>query len=327
MGNVSIDLSLNNIIRSWWAFRRGKKPSLEIDRFEFRLIENLSALHSDLNSGTYCHGGYRQYIVNENKKRLVSVASIRDRVVHRLLYDFLVKIHDPVFIFDIWSCRVGKGLLGAIERAQLFLKQSPRGYVWRADIRHFFDSVNHSVLMKLIKRRVSDPRAVSLLENIIESYSFPERERVNWSSKKGIPIGNLTSQIFANIYLNELDWHAKHILRVNKYLRYGDDFILIAEDINEVECLRRIVIGFVESELLVNINPKNDIIVRSNRGIHFLGVKIFPNGRILNDRNWRRVSERLEAKNVSSYRELVRRHGGLGDLKIFDFNLILSEFV
>lgn len=123
MGNVSIDLSLKNIWRSWFEFRKGKRATYELDTFQYYLEKNLFELFENLNDGTYRHGGYRMFTVCDNKKREISVASIRDRVVHRLIYDFLEKIYDKTFIFDAWSCRKEKGLLGAIERANGFLKR------------------------------------------------------------------------------------------------------------------------------------------------------------------------------------------------------------
>lgn len=124
MGNESIDLSLKNIWRSWFAFRKGKRTSNELHDFQYHLEKNLYGLFKDLNQGTYRHGGYRQFTVCDNKRREISVANIRDRVVHRLLYDFLEKIYDKTFIYDAWSCRKNKGLLGAINRTNYFLKRS-----------------------------------------------------------------------------------------------------------------------------------------------------------------------------------------------------------
>ncbi len=124
MGSESIDLSLKNIWKSWFAFRKGKRTTDELHNFQYYLEKNLLGLFNDLDSGNYHHGTYRKFIVNDNKRREISVASIRDRVVHRLVYDFLEKIYDKTFIYDAWSCRKNKGLLGAIKRTSYFLKRS-----------------------------------------------------------------------------------------------------------------------------------------------------------------------------------------------------------
>ena len=173
MGNESIDVSLENIWRSWFIFRRGKRNTEELYKFQDNLEHNLFRLYSDLNSGTYTHGSYKKFIVSDNKRREISVASIRDRVVHRLVYDFLNRIYDKTFIFDAWSCRLGKGLLGAIERTHVFLRQFSNGYFWKCDVRKFFDSVDQKTLLKIISLRIRDERTFNLMEEII--YSFPFR--------------------------------------------------------------------------------------------------------------------------------------------------------
>ncbi|MCC7197405.1 reverse transcriptase [Candidatus Peregrinibacteria bacterium] len=123
MGSVeSIDLSLENIWRSWFEFKKGKRFTFELHTFQYYLEKNLYKLFLDLNNGCYRHGSYKKFIVCDNKRREISVASVRDRVVHRLMYDYLEKIYDKTFIYDAWSCRKEKGLLGAIERTQEFLK-------------------------------------------------------------------------------------------------------------------------------------------------------------------------------------------------------------
>ena len=154
-GSDSIDISLESIWKSWWAYRKGKRFTEDLYEFQYHLEENLFDLYSVLNNGTYVHGGYHKFIISDNKRREIAVASIRDRIVHRLLYDQFVTIWDKTFIHDAWSCRKGKGLLGAIQRTQDFLQSYPRAYVWRADIKKFFDNVNHEILTNLILKRAN----------------------------------------------------------------------------------------------------------------------------------------------------------------------------
>jgi len=142
MGSSCIDLSLSNIWQSYFKFKKGKKLSQELEEFNYYLEENLRSLHRDLNDGNYKHSGYRKFVVTDNKRREISVASIRDRVVHRLVYEFLCSIYNETFIFDAWSCRKNKGLIGAIERTQNFVNRKPNSFIWRSDIRKFFDSVD-----------------------------------------------------------------------------------------------------------------------------------------------------------------------------------------
>ena len=149
-GNSSIDISLANVWRSFAAFRKGKKPSRVITEFEYELLDNILKLTTELQTGTYRHGPYSHMIVNDNKRRDIAVASVRDRVVHRLLYDYLVTIWDKTFIYDAWSCRQNKGLHGAIDRAQKFMRQHKDGWLWRGDVTKLFDSVDKNTLLRLL---------------------------------------------------------------------------------------------------------------------------------------------------------------------------------
>lgn len=180
MGNDSIDLSLANIWNSWFKFKQGKKRTKELEYFQYYLEKNLYALYIDINDGNYQHGSYFKFVVTDNKRREISVAGIRDRIVHRLVYEYLIAIFDKSFIYDVWSCRQGKGLIAAIERAQKFAKKYQNGYVWRADIKKFFDNVNQEILLEILSRKVFDSKVRTLLREIIQSYqiaSNQERER------------------------------------------------------------------------------------------------------------------------------------------------------
>jgi len=177
MGNSSIDLSLVNIWQNWFKFIKGKRKTKKLDRFSYCLEQNLENLHFDLNSGRYKHGGYKKFIVTDNKRRQISVAGVRDRVVHRLLYEYLNGIYDKTFIYDVWSCRKNKGLLAAIERTQKFLNRHADSFVWRADIKKFFDNVDRQTLLKILFLRIKDNKTMNILKEVIASYSALIRER------------------------------------------------------------------------------------------------------------------------------------------------------
>ena len=184
IGNVSIDYSLPALWHCFTRFVQGKKRTAELEHFRFHLEENLRALEHELTNQTYKHGAYRPFSVNDTKRRDIAVASIKDRFVHRLLYEYLVKIYDKTFIYDVWSCREGKGLIKAIERAQDFLTRNRHGYFWRGDVKKFFDSVAHQALLKVLSMRINDEQAMWLLREVIGSYATnvnvrdEERERV-----------------------------------------------------------------------------------------------------------------------------------------------------
>ena len=171
-----IDLGLSNIWKAWFAFRKGKRMSDEMHEFQYHLESRLFELHKDLNEGTYKHGNYRHFMVCDNKRREISVSPIRDRIVHRLLYDYLVPIWDKTFIYDAWSCRKGKGLLGAIERTHQFLKSYPNSYIWRSDVQKFFDNVDQRVLFELLKRRVRDRRALLLIREVLWQTTLSKKQ-------------------------------------------------------------------------------------------------------------------------------------------------------
>lgn len=314
MGNESIDLGLSNIYRSWFAYRKGKKASQNFDYFQYNLHEELQKLNRELNNNTYRHGNYRKFTVTDNKKREISVASIRDRVVHRLLYDYIVEIFDQIFIFDAWSCRKGKGLTGCINKTQKFIKKYPNGFVWRADIQKFFDSVDHNILYKRLEGKISDGKALSILRQIIDSFEI--------KSGIGIPIGNLTSQIFSNIYLNELDRFVKHEMKCKAYLRYGDDFIIFHRDKKILLQIKDKTSDFIENTLNLKIHLKNNLIIKAEHGLKFLGVVMYPKGRELTKRNQTRIHSRVNFCNSGSYWGVMSQHTSPDKLKSFQWDLV-----
>lgn len=300
-GNESIDFSLENIWQSWFSFRKGKQSTPELERFQYYLEQNLSELAADLQNNTYRHGTYRTFIVCDNKKRQIAVAPIKDRIVHRLLYNYLLPIWDQTFIYDAWSCRMGKGLSGTIERTQEFLKSYPDAYIWKGDIRKFFDNVDQMVLLDLLKRRVRDKKALVVILEVLGSYG----------KKVGMPIGNLTSQIFANIYLNELDRFVKHKMKPLAYLRYGDDFILLATNKKNLENMRKETKEFISTKLKLELNPKCDLILKVRYGLKFLGLNFWSSARKLSERNQKRIKNRLNLSNLASYRGIISKYGGV----------------
>lgn len=192
MGNVSIDidLSLSNIWQSWFEFRHGKRKTKELEDFQYYLEDNLWRLCLDLNENKYNHNPYQHFIIQEGKRRDIMVASVRDRMVHRLVYGYLVSIYDKTFIYDAWSCRKNKGLTGAIERTQKFFKKYPKSFVWRGDVTKFFDNVKPDVLFSILSRRIKDEKAMGLIKIIIGSYTCEaghervEREREEQTSEE-----------------------------------------------------------------------------------------------------------------------------------------------
>ncbi len=328
MGSSSdIDVSVANVYHAWKLFRRGKKPSWELEAFQFNLEANLLSLALDLQKGTYEHGSYRHFEVHDNKKRVVAVASVRDRVVHRLLYEFLVPIWDTHFSYDVWSCRPGKGLLGAIERTQTLMTAHYNGWLWRADIAKFFDNIDHQVMKTCIRRRVSGEKANFLLDKVIDSYVH-NKESVSQSVSQsviGLPIGNLTSQILANIYLNEFDRFVQHDLKPLGYVRYGDDFILWTKDEQTAFDFQQRGQAFLIDTLHLSLHTVNHALQPSHPKLHFLGIEFWPGGHRLDKRMRSRIVTHTNPKNIASYQALIKHHWNKKAQKRFVWGNIIDR--
>ncbi len=317
-GNSSIDISVTNVWLSYRAFRKGKKSSQAIIEFEGELLEKILDLAKSLQAGYYRHGSYAHMIVNDNKRRDIAVASVRDRVIHRMLYDYLVPIWDKTFIYDAWSCRKNKGLHKAIERAQLFMRRYPDAWVWRTDITKLFDSVDKNKLKFVLRKRINDPTALWILDEVIDSYS-------SYENLRGIPIGNLTSQILANVYLNEFDRFMKHRLKPFAYLRYGDDWLCFAGNQDELEAMRKEAKVFLNTELGLSIHPTLDLIKPVRKGVSYLGVDLWSSGRRVDNAARLKLNANLNVRNVSSYKSLLSHHSSKKHLKRFEW--AVSEII
>jgi len=285
------------VYAAWLAFRKGKHPSLTIDRFAYNLEADLAQLADELARRTYKHGGYQKIIVREKKRRDLAVASVRDRVVHRLMYDYLLPKFDPSFDPDVWSCRKDKGLHKCLVRTQQLLQKHQTDYVWRADITKFFDFVDQRLLLDCLSRRVGrDTTAMWLCREVIDSYSV--------QPGRGIPIGNLTSQLFANIYLHEFDRFVRHKLKPRAYVRYGDDFILFYSTRRQTYDARDIAAAFLADHMKLTVNSKNNIVLAASRGLKFLGHSVTADSAEVDVYTTKRVLQRLDWHNTSSYRAL-----------------------
>ncbi len=281
---------------AWLAFRRHKKPSRSIDEFAYYLEANLRLLVQDIGQHTYRHGTYQTVVVHEKKRRDLAVASVRDRVVHRLVYDELVRVFNPTLDPDVWSCRPKKGLYGCLERTQGLLRRHVDAYIWRIDIAKFFDHVHHDTLRACLARRELRPQTMELSEQVITS--FCRQPGV------GIPIGNLTSQIFANIYLNEFDRYVRHTLKPLAYVRYGDDVVMWARNHRDAHYFREQSVHFLRHALKMEINPRSDVLFRSCRGLHFLGHVITSSYIVVDRHTTRSVLGKSSSRSIASYKSL-----------------------
>lgn len=299
-----IDLSLTNIWQAWTSFRKNKKPSREITIFEAELERNLLQLCAGLNSGKYQHGGYNHRIVNEKKRRDIAVVSVRDRVVHRLIYDYLVPLVDSNLDYDVWSCRAGKGLHRALLRTHELTVKYSHGWVWRADISKFFDTVDQETLKACLARFVNDKQSLDILDKVIDSYTAPLRVSQD-KSAIGIPIGNLTSQIFANVYLNEFDRYVRHHIKPHGYLRYGDDFVLFVDTKSQAERFKIETTRWLSDNLCLSVHAKNNVITKTTKGLLYLGHQIYATSEISVDKTMaRKIEQKIDVRRASTYKAM-----------------------
>jgi len=293
-----------NIFGAWREFQKGKMKKTDVLEFAQRAEENLFCLISDLAKDCYAHGKYIRFIVCDPKRREIAKAPVRDRVLHHAIHRVLNPIFEPSFIFDSYSSRKEKGTHRAVKRLFDFAQKISRNHtktVWvlQLDIKNFFDSVDHSILITLLRKKIGDEKAMRLPGIILRSYEK--------SDNKGIPLGNLTSQLFSNVYLDLLDQFVKRKLEVKFYLRYADDMAILSSDRNFLEnCLIRIS-NFIEENLKVKIHPQKTSLKKWHQGIDFLGYVIFPNHLVLRTKTKRRMLKNIEDKQKKFKAGLINK--------------------
>jgi hypothetical protein len=295
-------IDFENLWRAFRRARKGKRARPDVAAFEYRLESELCALRDEMAAGTYRPSGYRHFRIVEPKPRIVSAAPFRDRVVHHALCQVIEPIFEARFISDSYACRVGKGTHRAILRCQDFQRRF--AYRMQCDIVRFFPSIDHAILTGAIARRVRDPRVMGLVGAILDGGAdiptephpplswFPGDDLFAPLRPRGLPIGNLTSQFWANVYLDRLDHFVKEDLRCLGYVRYCDDFILFANSREQLHEWRGRVIECVAG-LRLRLHEDRCHIVSADQGIPFLGFRIFRNRRLLLRPGIRRFRRRL----------------------------------
>ncbi|MBA3733568.1 RNA-dependent DNA polymerase [Patescibacteria group bacterium] len=283
------------MFQCWNQYKRGKRKRQDIQLFERNLEDNIFALYDDLTTLKYQHGSYHHFYVTDPKQRHISKASVRDRLVHQVVYNAIFKIFDKKFIFHSLSSRPGKGThLGVKQLSQMIGKISANGklpcYALKMDIKRFFDSVNHQILKILIQKSIQEEKTLSIINSIIDSFKVS----IGASGEVGIPLGNITSQLFANLYLHELDEFIKHKLREQYYLRYCDDFIILSRDRSHLTSLIALIQEFLKKNLQLELHPKKVVIRKLTQGIDFVGYVLFAKYILLRNKTKQRMKKRLK---------------------------------
>jgi len=275
----------DNLLAAGQAAYRGKRLRSEPARFHYHLEPNLLQLRRELLAGTYQPGAYRSFWIHDPKRRLISAAPFRDRVVHHALCRVIEPIFDRTFIFDSYANRQGKGTHRALERATHACRRF--GYALKADVEKFFPSIDHCVLFSLLSRKLKCRRTLDLLARIIANSNAQEPAARYFPGddlfapqrrRRGIPIGNLTSQFFANVMLDPLDHHVKERMQWPAYVRFADDFLLFANDKNSLHCALDELREFLVPYRLV-LQPRKSVVLRVADGVPFLGWRLFPDHR------------------------------------------------
>ena len=287
--------SPENLFLAWEEFRKGKSARKDVQVFEWKLEEHIFQLHRELADGSYQHGHYSAFHICDPKQRLIHKATVRDRIVHHAVFAALNSIFEPTFIAHSFSCRRGKGTHRGVDALETMLRKVSKNhtkpcFTLKCDIHRFFASVDHAVLLRMLGERIRDDRVMELLEEIIRSFS----------DGKGIPIGNLTSQLFANVYMNALDQFIKHELRLKHYVRYTDDFIILAASVDALHDVLPSVQLFLSEKLHLELHPHKVSIRKYRQGIDFLGYVLLPHYRALRTKTKRRILRKLHAKAQAS---------------------------
>ncbi|MBI2040659.1 MAG: hypothetical protein HYT16_01020 [DPANN group archaeon] len=274
--------SMENLARAFRKARKRKTTKPYVIEFEKNLNENLTNLQTELFLHTYKPKPLKTFTIRDPKTRKISKSEFRDRVVHHALCNILEPIFEKIFICDSFANRKFKGVHKALERFDYFKRKVSSNntkccYVFKADIKHYFEEVNSDILIKIISKKIKDAQIIHLIKLILQNYESKE-------VGAGMPLGNLTSQFFANVYLNELDYFAKHELKIRHYIRYVDDFVILHRNKNILEIYKNKINGFLKLRLKLELHPDKCRIKQLTTGIDFLGFRVFYYHKLLKKR-------------------------------------------
>jgi len=309
-------ISLSNLLVAWSEFLISKRQRIDVQIFSAKLMDNIFSLHQDLLYHNYQHGTYQAFYISDPKSRHIHKANVRDRLLHRAVYRQLYPFFEKIFIAGSYSSRLKKGTHRAIYRFHdYFLKVSRNNtkncWVLKGDIKKFFASVDHCILIDILKKYIVDGDIINLLEEIINSF-------YSGQTNKGLPLGNLTSQLFSNIYLNEFDQFVKHKIKAKYYLRYADDFVILSENREWLERQIRPIQSFLSGSLKLELHSDKLFLKTVSSGLDFLGWVHFPDHRVLRratrKRMFKKLGRNFSKESLNSYLGLLS-HGNAQKLK------------
>ena len=305
--------STESLVSAYTKAKRGKAKKQAFIEFDKNAEQNLKQLQEELINMTYNTRSLKRFIVRDPKTRTIHASAFRDRIVHHMLVNILEPIFERIFIYDSYASRRDKGTHLAIERFDAFKRKISRngrlvrqksggsknqvqGYVLKSDISRYFDNVDHKTLLNIIKRKVKDGKIIWLVQKVLNNFDIPVKG-------KGMPLGNYTSQFFANVYLNDLDYFVKHELKAKYYIRYVDDMVILHRSKKRLEYFKKKIINFLEG-MKLELHPNKSEIISLQKGITFLGYRIFYKHKILRKRNRKYFLKKFD-KYLNLYNEEV----------------------
>jgi len=300
--------SYENLELAYKKARKHKTLKPYVIEFEKELKKNLSILRIELLLHSYKPQPLETFIIRDPKTRKINKSDFKDRIVHHALCNIIEPIFERIFIFDSYANRKGKGTLKAIQRFDFFKRKVSKNntrncFILKADIRHYFDEVSHEILINIIKRKIKDEKVIWLIKQILSNFNSEYKG-------KGMPLGNLTSQFFANVYLNELDYFVKHKLKIKYYIRYVDDFVIFNSNKEILEKNKEKINLFLKDELKLELHPDKSKIILLEKGITFLGYRIFYYHKLLKKNNLRRRKFILLNYNNLDYNKIYSSFEG-----------------
>ena len=305
--NYQSIISVENLLEAWREFLRGKRKKIDVQEFGHNLMDNVLDLHKDLKNKTYVHGSYHAFNISDPKPRNIHKASVRDRLLHHAIYRKLYPYFDKKFIYASYSCRIGKGTHKATQRFRKFSFKVSKNHtetcwILKCDIRKFFASIDQDILMNIIARDIDDQDTINLLNNIVRSFNAG-------TTGKGLPLGNLTSQLLVNIYMNEFDQFTKHTLKAKHYVRYADDFVFLSCDKLWLKSLIPQVADYLKTKLSLSLHPRKVQIITLASGVDFLGWIHFSDHSVLRTTTKRKMLHEIKVKDAKE--ETVQAYLGL----------------
>ncbi|MBI3231626.1 MAG: group II intron reverse transcriptase domain-containing protein [Candidatus Doudnabacteria bacterium] len=326
-------ISLENLFAAWQEFLPGKRKKKDVQEFGLRLADNILQLQGELANFSYVHGSYKAFNISDPKPRNIHKASVRDRVLHHAIYRQLYPFFNKTFIADSYSCRNGKGTHKALDRFREFGRKVGKNntrtaWILKCDIKKFFASIDHGKLLEILEGYIPDKDILWLLNTVVESFTIQPHlslgcTRDTFSSKGeegcyGLPLGNLTSQLFCNVYMNEFDQFVKHKLKSKFYIRYADDFVFLSYSHRELKNLVPKISAFLHEELKLTLHPGKVFVKTLASGVDFLGWVYFPHHSVLRrttgKRMFKRVYQDPQNEILQSYLGFIR-HGDTYKIK------------